>query len=118
MEAMLQNYWMGMVMAILATSLLLSVLNQFEPLKTVNNLWLVLIGSVLFTFLTMSFSGIETLGDIQATAFKFIITVLVCVIFSRTKGQTLVDRFIVFLFDKISGIFGGQSIPPPDEPKI
>ncbi len=113
MIEILQNYWQGMVLAILLTSLFLSILNRFNPMQKVNDGWLVAGMSFVFTVLTTSFTKLQSFADFQAIAIRVLITAAFCYLFSMTKGQSLVDNVLNWAAGKANDMIGKDNPPPP-----
>ena len=105
MEEYLANPYIRIGLAIVASSLALSILNLFPAIKDGekwyhNNKVLILIISSVFTFLLTDLSGFST--DWQLTVFKMIFVVMISFLVAITKGQSIVDSVVNAVASKIT----------------
>ncbi len=97
--AYLHNPIIGGIVAVLASSLVVSVANKIPPLKKVHKSILASVPAVLFTFLLTSFEGVNSFSDGQWLVFKFLAVVTLAIGIAITRGQMLGD----WIIDKATG---------------
>jgi len=99
METLLKYFdWVALVMASIATSLALAVINQTRQGQRIHNGLIALLVSAGFSVLLVNWQGF--FSQWQAITFQFLMTILVACLVSVSKGQEVVDRFLGFILDK------------------
>ena len=99
MEEILKYFdWVALVMASIATSLALAVINQTRQGQRIHNGIIALVISAAFSVLLVNWQGF--FAEWQALTFQFLMTILVSCLVSVSKGQEVVDRFLGFILDK------------------
>jgi len=99
MEQLLKYFdWVALVMASVATSLALAVINQTSQGKRIHNGLIALLVSAGFSVLLVNWQGF--FAQWQAITLQFLMTVLVSCLVSMSRGQDVVDRFLGFILDK------------------
>lgn len=105
MEEYLNNPYIRIGLAIVASSLALSIINLFPSIKNGekwyhNNKVLILIISGIFTVLLTDFTGFLT--DWQMLTFKVLFIVMISFLVAVTKGQEIVDSVVNAVASKIT----------------
>lgn len=105
MEEYLGNPYVRIALAIVASSLALSIINLFPSIRDGekwyhNNKVLILIISGLFTVLLTDFTGFSS--DWQLTTFKVLFIVMISFLVAITKGQQIVDSVVNAVASKIT----------------
>lgn len=103
LDTVLSSYIGSMLMAVLLTSLGLSCLNRFKPMKETHDGILIAVMALVFTLATMSYEGLEKISDAQGLFIKIVFTGLTSYLFSVTRGQKLVDKYLDKVLKKLGG---------------
>ena len=103
MEEYLGNPYIRVALAIVASSLALSIINLFPSIKNGdkwyhNNRVLILIFSALFAVLLADFTDF----DWQLTTFKILFVVMISFLVAISKGQELSDAIVNAVASKIT----------------
>jgi len=108
-EMLLTNPYVRMGLAVVMTSLGLSILNFFPIIKNsekwyLSDNFLLLEMAVLFTVLTTAFE-LESFSDLQTILMKIIFTVMVSFLVAKTKGQEIADKVV----NKVAKVIGDKT---------
>lgn len=99
MEELLKYFdWVALVMASVATSLGLAVINQTNKGQQIHNGWIALGLSVFFSVLLIDWMNFAQMW--QSIILQFSITVMVACLVGVTRGQDILDNFLGFLLNK------------------
>ncbi len=104
MEELLNNPYIRIAAAIVASSLALSIINLFPKIRDGerwyhNNKFLILIIATIFTLLL---TDLETfLSDWQLASFKVLFIIMISFLVAVTKGQEIVDSLVNKIANKI-----------------
>jgi len=89
----------AVIMASVATSLGLAVINQTNKGQQIHNAWIALAVSFVFSVLLIDWVGFT--DKWQSSTFQFLMTIMVACLFAISKGQDLVDGLLSFLMNKV-----------------
>lgn len=99
MEELIKYFdWVAVVMASVASSLALAVINQTNRGKQIHNGWIAFGVSIFFSVLLIDWSGFES--EWQSRTFQFSLTVMVACLLAVSRGQDLVDGLLSFLLNR------------------
>ena len=99
MEELLKYFdWVAVVMASVASSLALAVINQTNKGQQIHNGWIAFGVSIFFSVLLIDWTGFELAW--QSKTFQFSLTVMVACLLAVSRGQDLVDGLLSFLLNK------------------
>ncbi len=99
MEELLKYFdWVALIMASIATSLGIAVINQTNRGQQIHNGWIALILSTFFAVLLIDWRNFAQ--EWQSIILQFSITVMVACLVGVTRGQDILDNFLGFLLSK------------------
>lgn len=106
MEAYLNNPYIRIALAIIASSALLSILNLFRTIRDGekwyhDNRVLVLIMAVVFTLSLNDWTKLEGWSDVPFLFFKVIFVSMFCFLVAISRGQAIIDSVVNSVANKI-----------------
>lgn len=104
MEMIFESPYVRLFLAVLASSLALSILNLFHKVGNsekwyFDNRFLILIISTIFVILVTNFTGFAQ--DWQWRIFIMILAIMTCFLVAVFKGQEIVDSWINKIAEKV-----------------
>lgn len=109
MEELLKYFdWVALIMASVATSLGLAVINQTQGGQKIHNGWIAVVLATFFSVLLVDWMNFVQAW--QSIVFQFSLTVMVACLVAITRGQDVLDNFLGFLLNK-------AGVKKEDEPK-